>query len=99
MTRDFGSSEERLLDFYLGGIMRQNQMLVVALLLALAIVAPSALAQGPWTITATVTGTGGTISPAGEVVVTNGSDQTFTITPNLGYHVEDVLVNGDRWAR
>jgi len=44
-------------------------------------------------ITATA-GTGGTISPSGDVIVTYGGDQAFTITPDPGYHVADVLVDG-----
>ena len=46
-----------------------------------------------YTITATA-GANGTISPNGSVIVTEGTDQTFTITPNNGYHIEDVLVDG-----
>ena len=39
-------------------------------------------------------GVGGAITPYGSVSVVNGADQTFTITPNPGYHVADVLVDG-----
>jgi hypothetical protein len=39
-------------------------------------------------------GTGGTISPSGNVVVNNGATQVFTITPNTGNHIVDVLVDG-----
>ncbi|GAB4365163.1 MAG: hypothetical protein Kow0042_04240 [Calditrichia bacterium] len=46
-----------------------------------------------FTITASA-GAGGSISPTGAVPVTGGTDQTFTITPNTGYHVLDVLVDG-----
>ena len=50
---------------------------------------------GPITYTITASaGTGGTISPSGTVKVNHGSDQTFTITPNLGYHVTGVFVDG-----
>jgi len=45
------------------------------------------------TITAT-TGEGGTISPSGNVTVSHGADQTFTITPNILYSVADVVVDG-----
>jgi hypothetical protein len=45
------------------------------------------------TILAAVTGSG-TISPSGSVAVTDGADQTFTITPNSGYHVVNVIVDG-----
>jgi len=46
-----------------------------------------------YTITATA-GSGGSISPSGNVIVDTGSDQTFTITPQRGYQVSDVLVDG-----
>jgi|WetSurMetagenome_2_1015567.scaffolds.fasta_scaffold00011_27 hypothetical protein len=44
-------------------------------------------------ITAT-TGTGGTVTPAGDVVLINGASQAYTITPGLGYYINDVLVDG-----
>jgi hypothetical protein len=46
-----------------------------------------------YTITASA-GTGGTISPSGAVNVDRGSNQTFTITSNTGYHITDVTVDG-----
>jgi hypothetical protein len=46
-----------------------------------------------YTITATA-GANGSISPSGSVTVTEGDDQVFTITPNTGYHILDVLVDG-----
>src|SRR5206468_700375 len=39
-------------------------------------------------------GAHGSISPAGAVSVSCGSDQTFTIAPDACYHVADVLVDG-----
>jgi len=45
-----------------------------------------------YTITATA-GSGGSISPSGSVIVNHGDDQTFTITPDVGYHISDVLVD------
>ncbi len=36
----------------------------------------------------------GTIYPLGTTAVSPGSDQTYTIIPAAGYHVEDVLVDG-----
>ena len=39
-------------------------------------------------------GSSGTISPSGNVTVNYGNSQGFTITPNTGYHVNDVSVNG-----
>lgn len=45
------------------------------------------------TITATA-GEGGSISPSGEVSVRDGADQTFTITPDEGNKVRDVVVDG-----
>lgn len=45
-----------------------------------------------YTITASA-GDGGSISPSGDVSVNHGEDQTFTITPNDGYHISDVIVD------
>ena len=39
-------------------------------------------------------GSHGTIDPSGPVVVADGADQTFTITPDAGYVVADVRVDG-----
>lgn len=46
-----------------------------------------------YTITATA-GANGSISPAGTVTVANGGTQSYTITPNSGYEVDDVTVGG-----
>jgi hypothetical protein len=45
------------------------------------------------TITASA-GAGGSISPSGPVSVNYGANQAFTITPNAGYAVADVTVDG-----
>src|SRR5439155_11845104 len=47
----------------------------------------------PHTITASA-GANGRISPAGAVVVNDGDNQSFTITPAAHYHVLDVKVDG-----
>lgn len=39
-------------------------------------------------------GQGGTISPSGRVSVTEGGSQSFYITPDYGYYIVDVLVDG-----
>ena len=39
-------------------------------------------------------GAGGSISPSGSVPVNSGASQTFTITPNSGYAIASVLVDG-----
>ena len=41
-------------------------------------------------------GTGGTMSPIGNVSVNYGDDQDFTITPDTGYKVSEVLVDGEK---
>ena len=46
-----------------------------------------------YTITATA-GAGGSIAPTGSVTVNEGEDQTFTITPDDGYEIAEVLVDG-----
>jgi type IV pilus assembly protein PilY1 len=45
------------------------------------------------TITATA-GAGGNISPSGAVAVVSGTNKTFNISPNAGYIIEDVKVDG-----
>jgi subtilisin family serine protease len=39
-------------------------------------------------------GAGGSISPSGNVTVSEGSNQTFTIAANNGFEIADVLVDG-----
>ena len=39
-------------------------------------------------------GSHGSISPSGNVTVNQGSDKSFTITPDTGYQIDDVLVDG-----
>ncbi len=39
-------------------------------------------------------GPGGNISPEGSVVLKNGESQTFTITPDAGYEIATLLVDG-----
>jgi uncharacterized repeat protein (TIGR02543 family) len=46
------------------------------------------------TITAAA-GSNGTITPRGSVTVDDGGNQTFTITPNSGYRISDVEVDGE----
>jgi len=45
------------------------------------------------TITASAS-TNGTISPLGNIAVKYGSNQTFVVTPNLGYFINQLLVDG-----
>ena len=46
-----------------------------------------------YTITASA-GPNGSISPSGSVTVNQGSNKSFTITPDTGYNIDDVLVDG-----
>jgi hypothetical protein len=46
-----------------------------------------------FTITASA-GSGGSISPSGTVTVNQGANQSFTITPNSGFNVSSVTVDG-----
>jgi len=52
----------------------------------------SDLAADTYTINATAD-SNGLISPSGNIIVNYGSNQTFTITPDTGYHIKDVLVD------
>ena len=50
-----------------------------------------------WAEVATITATAdehGKIDPAGTITVPKGESKTFTITPDSGYHIKDVLVDG-----
>ncbi|MCL2290076.1 MAG: Ig-like domain-containing protein, partial [Bacteroidetes bacterium] len=47
-----------------------------------------------YTIVASVIGGNGSINPSGNVPVTWGNDQKFTFTPDTGYEISQVLVNG-----
>lgn len=51
-----------------------------------------AAGAGSFTITAS-TGTHGSIAPSGAVLVNSGDNQTFTMTPDATYNIEDVLVD------
>jgi hypothetical protein len=51
------------------------------------------LALSQHTITAGA-GSGGSISPSGNVMVNHGASQAFTITPTLGFHIADLTVDG-----
>ena len=50
-------------------------------------------AANEYTVTAT-TNAGGIVTPAGATNYTYGSTPVYTITPNAGYHISDVKVNG-----
>ncbi|NCB62472.1 MAG: hypothetical protein EOM52_02495 [Clostridia bacterium] len=54
---------------------------------------PSSGGTNSYAITATA-GEGGSISPAGKAIVRQDSGKTYTITPDQGYEVADVLVDG-----
>ncbi len=51
--------------------------------------------EGPPPVTITASASpGGVIDPAGEVLVAQGGDQTFTIAADAGYYIADVAVDG-----
>src|SRR5262249_38226396 len=54
---------------------------------------PANFAITGWTINASA-GANGAIAPSGVSIVADGATPAYTITPNSGYHVQDVLVNG-----
>ena len=41
------------------------------------------------------TGYGGKICPGGDLVVTGGTDKTFTATPEAGHYVSRLVVDGE----
>lgn len=50
-----------------------------------------------YTISASA-GSGGSISPSGSIQVTQGNNQTFDISPNTGYLISDVVINGGSYG-
>jgi|GEM_PF-550011 len=54
---------------------------------------PAAPVIPTFTITASA-GAGGSISPSGSVSVAYGDNQNFTVTPNSGYQIASVLMDG-----
>lgn len=46
-------------------------------------------------VIAATAGANGTITPSGDVIVNSGEDQLFIITPDYGYHISDVLADGE----
>jgi len=51
-------------------------------------------AINPYTTITASAGTGGSISPSGTIMVNQGESKTFTITPQEGYRIKDVKVDG-----
>ena len=50
--------------------------------------------QLTYTITASVNGSnGGTITPDGKIMVLSGESKTFTMIPNIGYEISQVLID------
>ncbi|WP_149277048.1 PKD domain-containing protein [Pareuzebyella sediminis] len=49
--------------------------------------------QSEYTIMAS-SGIGGTISPSGQISMAQGDDQVFTMTPETGFEIGDVVVDG-----
>ena len=58
------------------------------------VITPGEIELGSYTITASA-GEGGSISDAGETAVTEGESKTYTITPDDGYKIADVKINGE----
>jgi len=52
------------------------------------------MSSSSYTISASVSGGNGTINPSGSISVNHGGSQSFTFTPNSGYHISQVLING-----
>jgi hypothetical protein len=53
----------------------------------------ASFAVDTYTLTASA-GAHGSISPSGTTAVSSGNSQGYTITPDTGYHVSDVIVDG-----
>jgi uncharacterized protein (DUF2141 family) len=76
-----------------GGCTGTSSICQVTMNRDVSVIATFNLKRATYTITATA-GANGTISPSGAVNVSSGGTQTFTITPNSGYRIDDVKVDG-----
>ena len=77
-------------------ILKENKNCLILLFLIIIstfLISCNGVVPTDYTITAT-TGAGGSINPSGAIMVSDGGSQTFTIIPNEGYQVDDVLVDG-----
>ena len=54
----------------------------------------ASFAMKTYTIAASTSGTGGAILPSGPVTAAHGDTMSFSINPDPGYHVSDVVVDG-----
>ena len=70
----------------------QNEKILSITVSFLLIVINISISAQVYTITATA-GANGNITPSGSINVNEGADQSFTITPNAGYQITDVLVD------
>jgi hypothetical protein len=68
-------------------------ILLLLIIISIFLISCGGVTPTDYTITATA-GAGGIISPSGAVSVSDGGSRTFTITPNEGYQLSDVLVDG-----
>lgn len=74
----------------------QEQVDAQVAALEVAIEALVKLPEPPQTYTITASaGEGGTITPSGEVTVNVGEAQTFTIKADEGWHIKEVIINGE----
>ncbi len=83
-------------EVYGDGSADQNQVDAQVSALEAAIEALVKLPEPPQTYTITASaGEGGTITPSGEVTVNVGEAQTFTIKADEGWHIKEVIINGE----
>ena len=83
-------------EVYGDGSADQNQVDAQVSALEVAIEALVKLPEPPQTYTITASaGEGGTITPSGEVTVNVGEAQTFTIKADEGWHIKEVIINGE----
>ena len=68
--------------------------LLVFILVLAGVVIGIAAADGDYAIMADA-GPGGSIVPSGEFRIPAGGSEDFSIIPDIGYRIEDVVVNGN----
>ncbi len=87
------SSEDRGVNMYSRRLLLLALAFIVALQLPFVMKPSASIALDSFTITAS-SSAGGSIDPVGEVPVPGGEDITFTFTPEEGYFVASVFIDG-----
>jgi hypothetical protein len=78
----------------IGNLHRKTARVLLTSFLLISLPILGSTSASALTLTASVTGSNGTISPSGALTIASGATQTYTFTPSAGYAVQTITVNG-----